>query len=1307
MKKFAKILLLISVLTLFITCLVACGETPCKHTYLDNYTCHDRVCTLCGKVSTSSTEHNYETGICACGDVDTNFYTEGLEFKLLGESAYEVVGFIGDDAKVIIPSEYEGLSVTQISDEAFTFGGNIEEISISESITSVSQSCFEPCMSLQRIEVHEENHHYKDIDGNMYDKEGKKLMHYPKGKKEKEFNVPETVTHIERYAFAFCNSLEEVRIPNGVTEIGEGAFYMCTSLQKVDIKANSRLQVIGEEAFRGCPLMSGIFIPNSVNYIEGYAGIESVIYCEAESKQDGWDKDWNIAGFPVVWNCKNCDIADDGFAYKTIDGIRYKIKDGDAHVDSIGLNIHANILPTITYNDAEYSVVGYDGGFSLLTESIYIPTSIENLDNFGHHAGGEFLTMMAVIYCEAKSKPDSWDESWNLNEWPVVWDCKNNDVADDGYIYVTVDGIRYGIKDGVAEVVKQPYYISSANIKSNIKYKGIEYPVITIQKNAFASRHQLTNVTIPDSVINNANGGYASFTTIYCEAETQPSGWDSSWNSSNCPVVWDCKNNDVADDGYIYVTVDGVKYGIKDGVATVVMQTSSVETVNIPTKITYKGQKFAVTRIEDQAFSILSNYLTNLTSIAIPKSITEIGDLAFFGDYKLVNIKVSNANEVYKSEDGNLYTKDGRTLIQYALGNNDEIFEIPSGVEIIGDGAFALSFTLETVKIPESVTSIGMSAFMQADRLEYLVIPINVQSIKPQAFNNLYCPIYFEIDSAPSEWSEAGILSWKSCWGYKYTEVDGFMYGIKDGEATVVNQYKDIKTANIPEKINHNGSEYKVVGIEERAFDGCRSLKTVTIPASVTQMNAEFFRYCRANVSISSDNLIYKVVDQNIYSKDGKTLIRYQGGENFVVPENVESIYSYAFSGSGIEEITIPNSVISIGEGAFQECHWLTIYCEATSKPSGWSEYWNISYRPVIWHKHNFSNDYACIDRTCLSCGDIVGATSPHDYEDDFACCDRACIICGEVEKATKDHTFDADYTCIDKTCNECGDTFIATTVHEYIDNVCACGREFYTEGLEFIIESDGTAYVRKYTGTATTCVIPSKYNGKNVTKVFNGAFNNCTSLTSITIPDSVTSIGYLAFKGCTLLETVTFGENSQLTSIGDHAFDGCSSLTSITIPDSVTSIDRNAFYGCSMLASITIPSSVTSIGDSAFHGCSSLEKVNYLGNIDQWVEIKFTAAFGMASSSNPLYYANNLYINDVLVEDAVLTSATKISSYAFSNCTSLTSITIPDSVTSIGNYAFYGCDSLIIYSEADSQPSGWSKYWNYSDCPVVWGYEE
>ena len=188
-----------------------------------------------------------------------------------------------------------------------------------------------------------------------------------------------------------------------------------------------------------------------------------------------------------------------------------------------------------------------------------------------------------------------------------------------------------------------------------------------------------------------------------------------------------------------------------------------------------------------------------------------------------------------------------------------------------------------------------------------------------------------------------------------------------------------------------------------------------------------------------------------------------------------------------------------------------------------------------------------------------------------------------------------------------------------------------------------------------------------SVTSIGDRAFSWCTSLQSVTIPDSVTSIDESAFSWCTSLQSVIIPDS--VTSIGDRAFWGCTSLQSVIIPDSVTSIGNKAFSDCKSLQSVTIPDSVTSISDSAFSGCSSLQSVT----IPDSVTSIGRRAFSKCSS-----------LQSVTIPDSV----TSIGRWAFLKCSSLQSVTIPDSVTSIGAGAFSGCSSLHSFTIPDSVTS-------------------
>jgi len=195
-----------------------------------------------------------------------------------------------------------------------------------------------------------------------------------------------------------------------------------------------------------------------------------------------------------------------------------------------------------------------------------------------------------------------------------------------------------------------------------------------------------------------------------------------------------------------------------------------------------------------------------------------------------------------------------------------------------------------------------------------------------------------------------------------------------------------------------------------------------------------------------------------------------------------------------------------------------------------------------------------------------------------------------------------------------------------------------------------------------TSITIPS-----SVTSIGSDAFEGCTGLTSITIPSSVTSIGYSAFEGCTGLTSVTIP--SSVTGIGDKAFYGCTNLTSITIP-SVIIIGDEAFKGSS-LTSVTIPGSVTSIGNDAFGCCSKLSSIDVDASNKCYSSID-GVLFNKNKTTLIQYPEAKSGANYIIPS-----SVTSIGDSAFYSCTGLTCITIPSSVTSIGGEAFNGCSNL------------------------------
>lgn len=196
-------------------------------------------------------------------------------------------------------------------------------------------------------------------------------------------------------------------------------------------------------------------------------------------------------------------------------------------------------------------------------------------------------------------------------------------------------------------------------------------------------------------------------------------------------------------------------------------------------------------------------------------------------------------------------------------------------------------------------------------------------------------------------------------------------------------------------------------------------------------------------------------------------------------------------------------------------------------------------------------------------------------------------------------------------------------------------------DGLAFVLNSDGESYYVYGFGVRGDLVIPSEVNNKLVTKIDSKGFQ-FYPITSLTIPDSVTSIGDYAFEGCEKITSLTIP--GTVVSIGEDAFHACNGLTNVIIENGVKNIGNYAFRGCRGLISISIPDSITVINDRVFETCTSLESIT------------------------------------------IPNSVTSIGARAFENCTSLKSITIPDGVTSIGDRAFENCDNLTIRCSKNSE---------------------
>ena len=289
--------------------------------------------------------------IISCGERKIPYYSEGLEYTINADGkSYSVTGIgTATDTDIVIASVYEKLPVTSIDEFIFDDCDNIRSITIPDSVTSIHDFAFINYKGLSII-VDEKNTAFKDIDGNLYTKDGKTLLKYATGKTDTSFIIPDGVETIGKCALYNCDSLTSVTISDSVTTILDNAFYACDSLTSVAIPNSVTLIELG--AFGGCNSLTSVVIGNSVSEISSWAFYNS----------------------PAITNIT---VAEDNSAYKSIDGNLYT-KDGKTLVRcATGKNYTSfTVSNSVTSIDSH----AFDGCASL--ESITIPNSVKGIRLF-------------------------------------------------------------------------------------------------------------------------------------------------------------------------------------------------------------------------------------------------------------------------------------------------------------------------------------------------------------------------------------------------------------------------------------------------------------------------------------------------------------------------------------------------------------------------------------------------------------------------------------------------------------------------------------------------------------------------------------------------------------------------------------------------------------------------------------------------------------------------------------------------------------------------------------------------------------
>ncbi len=524
----------------------------------------------------------------------------------------------------------------------------------------------------------------------------------------------------------------------------------------------------------------------------------------------------------------------------------------------------------------------------------------------------------------------------------------------------------------------------------------------------------------------------------------------------------------------------------------------------------------------------------------------------------------------------------------------------------IGDGAFEMCTALVSVTIPDSVTSIGEGAFYECHKLievyNLSMLPIEADSSDYGAVGYYAEDIYTSL-SQPSKLNTAGeyifyadgetvylmgyigtgteLILPESYYGKTYGVYPYAFYGpyghnifttltIGDG-VTSIGEHAFSGCSELTSVTIGDG----VTSIGDDAFARCIGLASIAIPDNVTSIGESAFMWCHnlvvtfgSNSKLTSvgemafEDCLHLMPTENGVQYAGKCVIGCDTSVTSVtLRADTVGIGDGAFSGCmNLTSITIPDGVTSIGEDAFSHCTNLTSVTIPDSVTSiGENAFFRCTNLAAVTLGNGVesigdSAFFGCMNLTTITIPDGVTSIGTNAFETCHKLVEVYNLSALPIEAGSSDYGAVGYYA--EDIYTSLSQPSKLTTVGDYV---------FYTDGDD--------VYLIGYVGIETAITLPDGYGGRNYA-IYESAFKWRLGMTSVTIPDSVTSIGEDAFSYCTNLTAVTLGNGVE--SIGEGAFEECTALTSVTIPDSVTSIGRYVFIGCTGLTSITFSDTTT-----------------------------------------------------------------------------------------------------------------------------------
>ena len=802
--------------------------------------------------------------------------------------------------------------------------------------------------------------------------------------------------------------------------------------------------------------------------------------------------------------------------------------------------------------------------------------------------------------------------------------------------------------------------------------------VTTIGSSAFYNCSGLTSIVIPNSVTSIASGafrgcsGLTSMTLPFVGAsKTARNGYDqvfgyifgyTTTSSNSSSVSGATRQYSEYSGGYKYYY-----YYISSSIKSV-----TITGGNVPSCAFYNCSSLTSVTIPDSVTSI-GNYAfykcIGLTSITIPDSMKSIGEDAFWGCSGLTTVNwdatacTFNGSSSYRIFDG------CSKLVTVNIGDN---------VTTIPAYAFYYCSGLTSVTIPDSVTSIGNYTFYGCSGLTSVTIGDGVTSIGDSAFSG--CTGLTSV-TIPNSVTSIGNSAFQSCSGLTSITNPDSVTSIGNYAFSGCSKLKDIYITDIVAWYNISGlyNLMKYGTSNKNLYLNNELVTSITIPDGVTAIPSSAFYNCSGLTIITIPDSVTIIGGNAFYGCTGLTSV--------TIPDSMTSIGESSFYNcSSLTSVTIPDSATSIGDDAFKNCYRLVeVYNKSSlSITAGSSDNGYVAYYAKNVYKTEGGSKLSTDEN-----GYVIYTEGDQKILIAYTGTETDLVLPAYITQINQ-YAF---YGCSVLTSVTIGNsvTSIGVGAFRNCDSLTSMTLPFvgtsktagngYNQVFGYIFGYVKNSNLTSFSGTTYQYYqdymhyyyyIPSSIKFVSVIggKIPNKAFCNCSGLTNVTIESGVTSIDNSAFSGCSGLITVNWNATACTTAGSSNypIFENCSKLTTINIGDKVTTIPSLAFYSCSSLTSIIVAEE-----NAIYHSSGNCLIETTTKTLVAGCKTSVIPSNGSVTSIGSSAFSGCSGLTSITIPN----SMTSIGSYAFSGCSGLTSITIPDSVTSIGSYAFNKCSGL------------------------------